>query len=82
MYLDYIANKRISNISITHERIITQKRINKAFRIWHWQESCSGTTWKKALACASGTRTTVWEPLSRRDYTFDGVLLWTFSKPL
>jgi len=39
-----IANKRIS---ITHERIITQKRINKAFRIW--QESCSRTT-LKALA--------------------------------
>ena len=42
-----IGNKRISNVSITHERIITQKRINKAFRIW--QESCSRTTWK-ALA--------------------------------
>ena len=42
-----IAHKRISNISVTHERIITQKRINKAFRIW--QESCSRTTWK-ALA--------------------------------
>jgi len=43
-----IAHKRISNISITHQRIITQKRINKAFRIW--QESCSRTTWK-ALTC-------------------------------
>jgi len=42
-----IAHKRISNISVTHERIITQKRINKAFRIW--QETCSRTTWK-ALA--------------------------------
>ena len=39
-----IAHKRISNISITHERIITQKRINKVFRIW--QETCSRTTWK------------------------------------
>jgi len=32
---------------MTHEQIITQKRINKDFRLR--QESCSRTTWK-ALA--------------------------------
>ena len=81
-----IANKRISNISITHERIITQKRNNKAFRIW--QESCSRTTWK-ALACHQwyayhSLRTTVliydlipcrWELCSAGMRTTDNVLL-------
>ena len=39
-----IAHKPISNIIITHKRIITQKRINKAFQIW--QQSCSHTNMK------------------------------------
>ena len=55
-----IANKRIRNISITHDRIITQKRIHKAFRIWQERRSC--TTWK-ALAYHS-LRTTGLYPRS------------------